>query len=85
MSLIQQSFISLKLEENADVKIHLIPETQGYGKGLEKMADCVWVENIIPPESCITWVQTVFSIERHTWLSYSTEDGNSLCRNTFAS
>lgn len=57
MSLIQQSFISLKLEENDDVRIDFIPETQDYGKGLEKMADCVWVENIIPPESCIIWVQ----------------------------
>ena len=39
MSLIQQSFISLKLEENDDVRIDFIPETQDYGKGLEKMAE----------------------------------------------
>ena len=39
MSLIQQSFISLKLEKNDDVRIDFVPETQDYGKGLEKMAE----------------------------------------------
>ena len=36
MSLIQQSFISLNLEENAGVKIHFIPETQAMERAWRK-------------------------------------------------
>ena len=69
MNLIQHIFISPKLQGPQNPTQ---PRNSGLWKGLKKMTDCVWVENIPPPESCNTWAQAVFPIVRLTW-SYITQ------------